>query len=417
MKKHLLLQGFILVIAATTAQNPTSNKGMFKVYEPGYYQNSILKGVEKFENIQAPVKQEATFKLDPKGIFIPTDKSYFKTSWHQQPVSQGNTNTCWSFCATSMLESEIYRLNRQEIKLSEMFTVYCEYIERAQQFVRTRGKIEVGEGSEMNAMIKVMKKYGAMPYSAYSGLLPGQEFYSHEKMIKEIKAFLESVKARNAWDETTVVNTVKSILNYYIGEPPAVFNLKGKGDFTPKQYLAKVAKINPDDYVDVLSYMQKPYWKQVEFQVPDNWWKDASYYNIPLDDYMKILKKAIKAGITVSIAGDVSEAGFLPREANAALVPTFDIPSLSIDENARQFRFSNGTTTDDHGMHVVGFMEREGTTWYLLKDSGAGSRTGGPEGNTNFGYYFFHEDYIKLKMMTFLVNKEVMKDLLPKFSL
>jgi hypothetical protein len=91
MKRHLLLQSFILVIATAIAQNPTSNKGMFKVYEPGYYQNSILKGIEKYENAQTPVKQEATFKLDPKGIFIPTDKSYFKTSWHQQPVSQGNT--------------------------------------------------------------------------------------------------------------------------------------------------------------------------------------------------------------------------------------------------------------------------------------------------------------------------------------
>jgi bleomycin hydrolase len=130
---------------------------------------------------------------------------------------------------------------------------------------------------------------------------------------------------------------------------------------------------------------------------------------------LKILKKSLQSGITVSIAGDVSEAGFLAREANAALVPSFDIPSAAIDENARQFRFSNNTTTDDHGLHVVGYQEKNGITWYLVKDSGAGSRTGGPEKNINFGYYFFHEDYVKLKMMTFLVHKEVMKDLLPEF--
>jgi bleomycin hydrolase len=78
--------------------------------------------------------------------------------------------------------------------------------------------------------------------------------------------------------------------------------------------------------------------------------------------------------------------------------------------------FSNGTTTDDHGMHVTGYYEQDGITWFLLKDSGAGSRTGGPEINRNFGYYFFHEDYVKLKMMTFLVHRDAIKDLLPKFS-
>jgi len=35
--------------------------------------------------------------------------------------------------------------------------------------------------------------------------------------------------------------------------------------------------------------------------------------------------------------------------------------------------------------------------------------------NKNFGYYFFHEDYVKLKMMTFLVHKDAMKDLMMKF--
>ena len=117
----------------------------------------------------------------------------------------------------------------------------------------------------------------------------------------------------------------------------------------------------------------------------------------------------------MSIGGDVSEAGFL-REANAAVIPSFDIPSDAIDENARQFRFSNETTTDDHGMHIVGFMEKDGVTWFLVKDSGSGSRNGGIEKNKNFGYYFFHEDYVKLKIMDFMVHKDMMKDLLPKFD-
>lgn len=416
MKKLVITFACIVGILPMISMAQQNNQGTFQYYEPGYFQNSILKGIESFEQKKEPPVQKGTFKLNTQGLDIPKDKKAFKTHWHLAPVSQGNTNTCWSYSATSLLESEIYRLSKQEIKLSEMFSAYCEYIERAQQFVRTRGSIYIGEGSEMNAVIKIMKKYGALPYNAYSGLKEGQEFQSHERMFNEIKAYLESVKSRNEWDENMVVNTVKSIMNHYMGEPPATVQVNNK-QYTPQQYLKDVAKINPDDYVDVLSYLQQPFWKKVIFEVPDNWWLDSSYYNVPLDDYMKAFKSAITQGYTVSIAGDVSEAGMVGREANAALVPSFDIPSQFINDDARQFRFSNGTTTDDHGMHVVGYLEKDGVTWYLVKDSGAGSRTGGKDKNINFGYYFFHEDYVKLKMMSFLVHKDALKGIIGKFKI
>ncbi len=62
----------------------------------------------------------------------------------------------------------------------------------------------------------------------------------------------------------------------------------------------------------------------------------------------------------------------------------------------------NGTTTDDHGMHLVGWTMINGKDWYLIKDSSSGSRNVG-EQSENFGYYFFHEDYVKLKMMDVMV--------------
>ena len=47
------------------------------------------------------------------------------------PVAQYNTNTCWSFATTSFYESEIFRLSGKKIKLSEMWTVYFEYLEKS----------------------------------------------------------------------------------------------------------------------------------------------------------------------------------------------------------------------------------------------------------------------------------------------
>jgi bleomycin hydrolase len=413
MKNTILLLAATLSGSALFAQTLTKDKGTFKSSEPGYFQTTILKGIEEFESQKVTPKRRLSFSVDPATFNIPTAKDDFKWYWHNEPVSQGNTNTCWSFSTTSFLESEVYRTTDQKVRLSEMYTVYYEYLERAQNWIKTRGNMTFGEGSEGNAVTRIWKKYGIVPLDAYPGLQPGQTVHNHSKMFEELKNYADFVKKNNIWDEAAIITNFTSIMNYYIGEPPTKITVNNKV-MTPVEYMTNVLKFNANNYCDVLSYMQQPYWKQVEYEVPDNWWHDASYYNIPLDDFMNVIKKALKAGYTIAIGGDVSEAGFL-RDANAAVIPSFDIPSAAIDENARQFRFSNETTTDDHGMHVVGYLEKDGVTWFLVKDSGSGSRNGGKENNKNFGYYFFHEDYVKLKMMDFTVHKDMMKDLLPKF--
>jgi len=113
----------------------------------------------------------------------------------------------------------------------------------------------------------------------------------------------------------------------------------------------------------------------------------------------------------MAIGGDVSDAGYDSRR-KAGIIPTFDIPSEYIDEYSRQFRFDNKTTGDDHGIHLVGYTLKNGKDWYLIKDSGAGARNIEP-----FGFYFYNEDYIKLKMLGITIHKDaVEKNILTKFK-
>ncbi len=410
----------LLLIAALmpvmSAFSQSKDKGKFKEYKPGYYQNFILKDVHANEQKQKKVKKEKYFMMDQSGMDLPNKIADYKdhTYWHNPTTSQGNTGTCWCFSTTSFYESEEHRLFNKDVKLSEMFTVYWEYVEKVARYVDTRGNSLVDEGSESNAVARIYKKYGVVPRSVYDGFLPGQKFYTHEAMMKEIKNYLKSVKENDAWNKEEILATTKSILNHYMGEPPTEFDYKG-AHYTPKSFLKDYLKLNMDDYVEVLSYLQKPFWKQVEYEVPDNWWHSDEYYNVPLDVYMKVLNYAIENGYTISVGGDVSEAGF-SRQTNTALVPDFDIPSAYINDNARQFRFSNKTTTDDHGMHMVGYLkDKNGKMWYLIKDSSSGSRNIG-EDSPEFGYYFFSEDYTKLKMMDFTVHKDALKKYLKKFK-
>lgn len=350
-----------------------------------------------------------SFKMDFSKRELPKSEKEFKSTWHNPPLSQGNTGTCWSFSTTSFIESEIKRLNNKEIKLSEMYNVYWEYVEKTKAFVNLRGNMNFSEGSQSNAVIRVLMSHGCVPESEFVGKAYACSFHEHSPMVNEIETYLQNVKKTNAWDETTVINTVMSILNHYLGVPPATVNFEGKS-LTPEQYMRNIAGINPEDYVNIFSMMQAPYWTKTEYDVTDNWWHSKEYYNVPLDDFINSVKFNIENGYSMFIGGDVSEAGIDGNE-DVALIPSFDIPSEYIDENARQFRYSNGTTTDDHGVHLVGFDKRKDGYWFLIKDSGSGGFNG-----TSKGYYFFHEDYIKLKIMYFMVHKSSVQNLLKKFA-
>jgi len=382
------------------------DKGIFVEKKDGFYKNEILKSIKDYD--EKDKKPEQEFRLDFYGMDLPKSKEEFKSYWHNDPVSQGNTGTCWCFSTTSFFESEIYRLHGKKVKLSEMYTVYWEYVEKAKRFIKERGDSEFGEGSEANAVTRIWKKYGIVPEDSYTGLQPGQKFHDHSKMFKEMQSYLNNIKETNAWDEEGAVIVIKSILNHYLGVPPEEFTVDEK-KYSPGEYLSNYLQINTDDYVDILSYMQKPYYEKVEYEVPDNWWHNKDYYNVPVNAFMDALKSAIQNGYTMIIGGDVSEAGN-DSWHKVAVVPTFDIPSEYIDDNARQFRFSNKTTTDDHGIHLVGYMGKDGKEWFLIKDSGSGSRNTGEK-----GYFYYQEDYVKLKIMDFMVHKDAVKMLLQKF--
>jgi bleomycin hydrolase len=416
MKKLITLLAIVMLLPSYQLMAQGKSKAKFENYKAGFYQNFILKDVNAVKEKQNPEKRVKKFEMDQSGMDLPNNLDAYSAHnyWHFDPISQGNTGTCWCFSTTSFYESEEYRLYKKEVKLSEMFTVYWEYVEKAKAYVASRGKSVFDEGSEANAVNRIYKKYGVVPRSVYDGLIDGREYYSHAEMAKEMKSYLASVKKSNAWNEAEVVSTIKSILNNYMGVPPSHFTYEGK-EYSPLSFLGDYLKLDTENYIDVLSYMQQPYWQQVEYEVPDNWWHNSDYYNVPLTDFMKVVDYAIENGYTITVGGDVSEAGF-SRETNVALIPDFDIPSDYINDNARQFRFSNKTTTDDHGMHMVGYYKDEnGKMWYLIKDSSSGSRNVGPE-SPIFGYYFFSEEYMKLKIMDILVHKDAFKSYLKKFK-
>jgi len=345
--------------------------------------------------------------VDLAGFERPADLLEFTRLPHLPPVEQGKTGNCWCYAATSLLESELRRKGQAEVKLSEMFTVYWEYVEKARRFIREKGNSFLGPGSEANSALERIRQYGLVQAADYKGLLGGKTAHDHGPLFKEFGDYLNALAAKNDWDEARALAGVRAILDRHIGRPPDRITVEGRS-LTPLEYLASL-KLEPSDYVSFVSFMYLPFYTKGEYKVPDNWWHSRDYHNLPLYEYSLALLRALRKGYSAVLAVDFSEPGYL-GEADVAMVPTFDIPSAYIDQSSRELRFKNGATTDDHAVHCVGYLESAKGNWFLVKDSWPNAYWGKQK-----GYFFYQDDYIRLKCLVFMVHKDAVKEVLEKF--
>ena len=391
----------IAVEKQNQADKDTHDRLIF-VEDKDEYMSYLKKLDNENSKSNSPARQRLV--VDLSNISIPDSPATFTQAWHNPPICQDITGSCWSFSSTSFFESEVFRTTGRRVKLSEMYSVYWEYVEKARQYIRQRGDSAFGRGSQPNAALRIWKLYGAVPAEAYEGKKVQGKFYKDTVMFSELKKLLKKCKTENYWKEKTLLNQVKDILNHHMGKPPATIDNNGSS-ISPQEYLQDVLRLKLEDYVDIMSFEAQPYFKLGEYKVWDNWWHGNSYLNLPLDDFLKVVRQATQKGYTLAIGGDTSEPGYRPH-CNAAVIPSFDIPADAINDAARQLRFTRGETSDDHAIHLVGYTSFKGANWYLIKDSEAKARNGKYK-----GYMFYREDYIKLKTMTLMVHKDALNGL------
>jgi bleomycin hydrolase len=430
MTRRLAVTLALLTAAVSWAQAPTPTPapaGDQVVYQPKY-RDPVIRQMEDADKArtktaddeteairdrqkqqrEAEEKAETTLRFDMAGVDKPASPAVFNAPFHFPPVAQYLTGTCWSFSTTSFYESEVARLSGQRIKLSEIHTVYWEYVEKMRRYVRERGDSVIAEGSESNAVNRIWRQYGVVPAEAYPGVLSADGRHDHSRLLGRLANLAAWLKQHDEWDEELAIGMTRAILDRELGKPPTSFDWQGAAT-TPTAFLKDVLRLDLDAYVEVMSTLSLSFYQRGEFKVPDNWWHDATYHNVPLDEWYAGIRRAAALGMTVAIGGDVSEPGINGFE-DAAIVPTFDIPPDRIDQSAREFRFNNETSTDDHGIHLVGMTQVDGHDWFLIKDSGRSSRWGKHE-----GYYFYRDDFVRLKMLTYTVHRDAVADILAKF--
>jgi len=200
-----------------------------------------------------------------------------------------------------------------------------------------------------------------------------------------------------------------AILDNYLGKNPKEFKYKGK-NYTPQNFAKNVVGFNPDDYVELSSYMDYPYYQKFDIEIPDNWSHDL-YYNLPMNELMQVMDYALNNGYSVDWDGDVSEIDY-NHKAGTAVLSLKESDGIIINglDKMRLQTFDNLATTDDHLMHITGIAkDKNGTIFYLTKNSwGANSNQFG-------GYLYMSKWYVQLKTIAIMVHKDAIpKDIKKK---
>jgi len=342
---------------------------------------------------------------------------------------QYRSGTCWSFSGLSFLESEMLRLGKPNVDLSEMFVVWHTYSEKAKKHVRVHGNLNFSAGGAFHDVTNMIREFGIVPESVYTGLEYGEEKHVHGEMDQLLKQSVDAiVENKNRKLSTAWHHSIEETLNSYLGELPQTFEYEGK-QYTPQSFATDYVGLNMDDYVEISSYTHHPFYSKFILEVPDNWSWDQ-VYNVPLDDMSAIIDYSLKNGFTVAWAADVSEKGFATSNKGVAVLPVAQsedmddseiarweslperekekelyqlsspVPELNVTQEMRQTAFDNYQTTDDHGMHIIGTAtDQEGDVFYKVKNSW---------GNYNKydGYFYVSKPYVKYKTMCIMVHKD-----------
>ena len=362
----------------------------------------------------------------------PKAPEYEFTVVKENPITsiknQYRSGTCWCYSALSFIESEILRTKGQEVDLSEMFVVGRSYHDRAVKYVRLDGHLNFAAGSSFGDVLHVIDDYGMIPQDVYSGFNYGTEMPEQNELDAVLKGYVDAARKNPNGKLTTAwVNGLDGILDAYLGEVPATFNVNGK-EYTPESYRDELG-INYDDYVNITSFTHHPFYEPFIIEVCDNWRWDSAY-NLPMDEMMEVMYNAIEKGYTIAWGSDVSENGFtrdglavMPVEekkaaagsdqerwvGKAADQPKEEVKAelpkeMTISQEMRQEGYDRKTTTDDHGMHIYGVAkDQNGTKYFMVKNSW------GETGKYD-GIWYASDAFVRYKTLNVVVHK----DALPK---
>ncbi len=323
------------------------------------------------------------------------------TTVKQLPITsvknQYRSGTCWAYATLGYLESEILRQTGRTYDLCEMFVVNHDYMDNATHYVRMHGYSQISEGGSSDDVLEVIRQHGICPEGAMPapGSLTGDSLANFMVFFPELDKMVSSIVRKNAKEPLPHWrDSVQTVINRYIGRCPESFVYEGK-TYTPQSFASSLG-LNPDDYVSLTSFTHHPFGQWFVIEAPYKWRLKPSY-NIPIEQLMDVLDKALDAGYTVAWGGDVT--GDFTRTGVASL-PDGVVPTQQL----RQEQWDDWRFTYDHVMLVYGkAIDEQGKPYYLVKNSWG-------ETGSYKGIWYMSRDYMMLNTTYLFLNRHALPE-------
>lgn len=323
------------------------------------------------------------------------------TTVKQLPITsvknQYRSGTCWAYATLGYLESEILRQTGRTYDLCEMFVVNHDYMDNATHYVRMHGYSQISEGGSSDDVLEVIRQHGICPEGAMPapGSLTGDSLANFMVFFPELDKMVRSIVRKNAKEPLPHWrDSVQTVINRYIGRCPESFVYEGK-TYTPQSFASSLG-LNPDDYVSLTSFTHHPFGQWFVIEAPYKWRLKPSY-NIPIEQLMDVLDKALDAGYTVAWGGDVT--GDFTRTGVASL-PDGVVPTQQL----RQEQWDDWRFTYDHVMLVYGkAIDEQGKPYYLVKNSWG-------ETGSYKGIWYMSRDYMMLNTTYLFLNRHALPE-------
>ena len=309
---------------------------------------------------------------------------------------QSQSPTCWVFGTNSMFESDLIKRDSVKLNLSEMYIARYAYIDKAKQFLATNGKSYFEGGGQFHDVIRVVNTYGMIPEKVYNGRPNEQLSHNHDQLDTAMKIFVHSLLNDGKKDLDLIdLQQINDTLDRYLGKVPAQFFYEEKL-YTPQKFAEDIVRFG-NDYAELVSFADQPFYKQFILADKYNWAND-SFYNITLDDMHMLVDTALHKGWSVGWEGDVTETGF-NYIGGYAYFPD----SAHYYDEERLINYKNESTERDHMLQIAGIGRDENNKkWYYLKNSW------GTYFSKYDGYLYMEENYFRLKTVILFVNKQAL---------
>lgn len=304
------------------------------------------------------------------------------------PVStQGRTPACWAFSMTSYWDTEYYLSHGKWIGLSPWYFMYHKLVDYQQLSFRLGNETHavLPYGGLGHTALNLLQKYGYATASEYQWGEEVQEKYRNTyrtlKALTYIGRKLPFLQGFVAW-------LSHKVLDARIPAVPAGHQVDGLDT----------------NLVELTSFAHLPLHQDVVLDLPDNL-ERLPFYNLSLEELMRSLDYCLENGHSLVWDGGV-RGGYVMfnRKKGWAKVRK----GVEVTEQLRSEYYQTQLTRDDHMLHIVGRdVDEDGVVYYIAKDSAGESEAYG-------GYVCLSSDYVRLKTISLIMNKDVFQASLMK---